>query len=151
MIWRNSVLKIDLKWMVWMAFSAKVIVQVKNKAKMAGVKVSTIAKLWILVNIFSCSIYNLCPTVPDRKLSFGFSGAYVTFGFFPMVSPCELQFVKGTESNLLSCWLFIISEDADVNDKRNSWHDSHKCVHSKTQPIKLIFSPERGTSTKGNG
>lgn len=151
MIWRNSVLKIDLKWRVWMAFSAKVIVPRKNEAMRTGVKVSTTTKLWILVNIFSWFIYNLkCTTVSGRKLGFGFSGVYVMFGIFPMVSPSELQFVKGTESNLLSCWLFIISEDADVNDKGNSWHKSHKCVHSKTQLIKIILSPEReDTHNKG--
>lgn len=118
MIWQNSLL--DLKWRILMVFSGKVIAQVKNMAMRTGVKVNTIAKFWILVNIFSHSIYKLkCPIATVRKLSFGFSGVYAMFGIFQMVSPSELEFVKGRDSNLLSCWLFIISEDADVNDKRH--------------------------------
>lgn len=132
-----------------MAFSATVIVPMKNEAVRTGVTVSTTTKLWILVNICSRSIYNIkCTTVPDRKLGFGFSGVCVVFGIVPMLSPSELQFVKGTESNLLSCWLFIISEDADVNDKGNSWHKPHKCVHSKTELVKIILSPEREDTHK---
>lgn len=148
MIWRSSLLEIDLKHRVLMTFSAKLIVWAGNKVMRTDVKVNIITHFWIWVNISKGLAYKLqCISATNGKFSFLFLVWMECLSFSNCVPKWTL-FVKGTKPNLLSCWLFIISKDADVNNKRNTWHDRWKCVHSKAQLIKIIFIPLRGDRHK---
>lgn len=143
MIGRGSLLEIDLKHRVLMTFSTKLIVWAGNKVMRTDVKVNIITNFWIWVTI-SKGLANTLQriTATNGKFSFGFL-LWMQWLYFPDCVPKWTLFDKGTKPNLLSCWLFIISKDADVNNKRNAWCDHWKCAHSKLQLIKIVFIPLR--------
>lgn len=73
MIWRSSLLEINLKHRVLMTVSAKLIVWAGNKVMRTDVKVNIITNFWIWVNISKGLEYKLQRiTTTNGKFNFGF-------------------------------------------------------------------------------